>query len=262
MSILDSNNPTPETSTSTTESFDFRSGIPSEYAEEACLKDIPDYGTMVKNYVHAQKAIGGMVKIPGQDATPEELASFHSKMGVPENIEDYDKALDGETWSEGSEPLKEAFKKAGLTVNQVKILREGLGEVQAGLSTKNEANAQNILNNLRVEWGSDMDKNLGLAKQTVATFGGEELAKSLESSGAGNDPVLIKTFAAIGKALASEGLIDGSNHGAVTKDAALQQAETLMADKAYSNTSDPRHSQVTSEVTRLYQIAYPGNWEA
>jgi hypothetical protein len=107
-----------------------------------------------------------------------------------------------------------------------------------------------------------MDKNLGLAKQTVATFGGEELAKSLESSGAGNDPVLIKTFAAIGKALASEGLIDGANHGAVTKDAALQQAETLMADKAYSNTSDPRHSQVTSEVTRLYQIAYPGNWEA
>lgn len=243
-------------------SFDFRSMMPQDMASEPCLQDIPNYETFVKNYVHAQKAMGGMVKIPGEDSTPEDLASFHQKLGAPAELKGYDEVIPGQQWLEGTEPLREAALKAGVTVGQFKAMHEAYDGIMAARGTANANDSQAIMNELRSEWGADTDKQIGLAEQVVSTFGGEELLKSLDATGAGNNKELIRAFAAIGKSLASEGIIDGSPVGAITKESALQQAETLMADPAYMNGSAPNHKALVSEVSRLFAVAYPESREA
>jgi hypothetical protein len=58
---------------------------------------------------------GGLVKVPGKDAKPEELAAYHKAMGVPEKPEDYfkDVKLDnGAVIGEADKPLVDGFAQA------------------------------------------------------------------------------------------------------------------------------------------------------
>jgi hypothetical protein len=59
--------------------------------------------------------------------------------------------------------------------------------------------------------GANFDKSARMAAMAVAKFGGEPLRELFDSSGLGNHPALVKTFAAIGKALAAEDSVAGSS---------------------------------------------------
>lgn len=52
--------------------------------------------------------------------------------------------------------------------------------------------------------GADFEKNVAMAKQAVARFGGKELAEYLDASGLGNHPSLVKAFVKIGKEIAED----------------------------------------------------------
>ena len=58
----------------------WRDSIPEDLRDDASLKDITDPGVLAKNYVHAQKMLGTSVRIPGEDAGPEDLEAFYSKL--------------------------------------------------------------------------------------------------------------------------------------------------------------------------------------
>jgi hypothetical protein len=47
--------------------------IPEELQDEKLWENIQDTPTLLKNYAHAQKLQGQSVRIPGEDATPEDL---------------------------------------------------------------------------------------------------------------------------------------------------------------------------------------------
>jgi hypothetical protein len=59
-------------------------------AEAAKFKTLPD---LIKSYRHwqtiASGKLDGMVKVPGEGATPEEVAAFNRARGVPDKLEDY-----------------------------------------------------------------------------------------------------------------------------------------------------------------------------
>jgi hypothetical protein len=58
---------------------------------------------------------GGLVKIPGKDAKPEDIAAFHKAMGVPEKPEEYFKDIkleNGAVIGEADKPLADAFAQA------------------------------------------------------------------------------------------------------------------------------------------------------
>lgn len=58
---------------------------------------------------------GGLVKVPGKDAKPEEVAEFNKAMGVPEKPEDYFKDIkleNGAVIGEADKPLADSFAAA------------------------------------------------------------------------------------------------------------------------------------------------------
>jgi len=58
---------------------------------------------------------GGLIKIPGKDAKPEEIAEYHKAMGVPEKPEDYFKDIkldNGAVIGEADKPLVDGFAQA------------------------------------------------------------------------------------------------------------------------------------------------------
>lgn len=57
---------------------------------------------------------GGLIKKPGKDAKPEEIAAFNKALGVPDTPEDLIKAVklaDGKVLGDNDRPLAEAFAK-------------------------------------------------------------------------------------------------------------------------------------------------------
>jgi len=58
---------------------------------------------------------GGLIKVPGKDAKPEEIANFHKALGVPEKAEDYLKDLkleNGAVIGDADKPMVAGFTEA------------------------------------------------------------------------------------------------------------------------------------------------------
>ena len=251
--------PEPEPEPSPAPGFNFRDHIPEDLREEACLADFKDLGSVFKSYVHAQKQIGQSLTPPGEDATPEDRAAFWQKLGAPADADGYVKAAQ-EAGLEIGEDFKRLAEKALASGISTSAMTELIGEYNAILTEAGEVNAKSAdaaVQSLRGEWGAAFDKNMGLAQQVVKAFGGDGLIGALEASGAGNNTAVIKAFAAIGASLASEGLIDGSAVGAMTKQDALAKAEEIMLSPVYLSETGEAHKKAVAEVQRLMGLAYP-----
>jgi hypothetical protein len=69
---------------------------------------------------------------------------------------------------------------------------------------------------LKKEWGKEYDGNLELFARAVDKFGTADLTAVLKSTGLASNPIIIKTFAAIGKAMSEDKLVDGKPSPGVT----------------------------------------------
>lgn len=67
--------------------------------------------------------------------------------------------------------------------------------------------------------GANFDGNVKAAHRAMAQFGSDELREFLNSSGLGNHPILVKTFANIGKAIAEDNIAGTSSAGRAESDA-------------------------------------------
>lgn len=88
------------------------------------LERVSDYKSVWGMYreLEGKFTSGGLVKIPGKDAKPEDVAAFHKALGVPEKPEDYLKDIkleNGAVIGEADKPLVQAvtaeMHKAGAT---------------------------------------------------------------------------------------------------------------------------------------------------
>jgi hypothetical protein len=108
------------------------------------------------------------------------------------------------------------------------------------------------LSGLRSEWGSDFDRNLaqaqGLAAEYAKTYG-NEFVEWLETSRAGSNPLIIKSFAAW--AVGEEG-------PQVSPAEARELVKVLRAGEYYGRGNSKMHDVLKDVVGRLYEIGYEG----
>ena len=81
------------------------------------LERIADPAGMYGMYREAETKLtsGGLIKVPGKDAKPEEIAEYHKSLGVPEKPEDYFKNIkleNGAVIGEADKPLADTFAAA------------------------------------------------------------------------------------------------------------------------------------------------------
>ena len=118
----------------------------------ATAKTLADVDKMLRDNIAAARAkTDGMVRVPGENATPEEIAAFHRALGVPDKPEDY-KLPPPEKVPEGvvhDTKLEADFlaksRELGLNAKQVQALRDWQMErVGATVAEQRAATAKSI----------------------------------------------------------------------------------------------------------------------
>lgn len=235
---------------------DWRAGLPEDLRGEKSLAEIKgadwtEAGPLLaKGYVHAQKAVGAGLRMPKDDAKPEEWAEFYGKLGRPESPEKYEvkspempKEMGLGEWD--SETVKGFLKEAhaaGLSTKQAQRLMDWYGGyliTAADRQTQQAAEQKKATETtLRKEWGAAYGRNINLARQAVRDlFEGEaELAAAVED--AGNNPALVKGLVAIGERMMEHGELGGTVPPGETADEIQKKIDELDA-RLLKHTGNP-----------------------
>lgn len=169
---------------------------------------------VLKNYFVTKEYVGELgknVKVPGDDASEEEIAIFREKIGVPKDPKEY--GIEKPSLPEGvpyDETLDTDFAenahKAGLTKKQVEMVRNWYLERYSNAMIDQMADQQKSLADAKAtlakEWGTGkaFESNIALAQRTLKKFADPEDIAYMDKQGLSNDPVLVRLFQKIGNA--------------------------------------------------------------
>ena len=197
----------------------WRAALPDNLKNHDMVKNYTKPGDLVQDYIKTKQEAGKLTKIPDEQATDEEKASFYEKLGypkdgkygfqrpedMPENLFDKDAVSEFEKMSSGLRLTKaqaEGLYKWYNTYTNQKF--QGMTNAQ---SKANEA----AIAALKQEWqGDSFDKNVSIASRAFREVCGSEVGKSFEEfvntrevDGVklGNHPLFLKYFYELGKSV-------------------------------------------------------------
>ena len=245
---------------------DWRAGLPEELKAEKSLESFKDIGGLAKSYVEAQKMIGGSVRLPKDDAKPEEWESFYRKLGKPEKPEEYGitKPADippGVTWNDDlTKWFVSSAHAAGLNKSQVQKIINGWNEME---SSKAHAMTKEIgaqIAKLQESWGDQFQGRVELGLRGVEKLlpgeDGKKFKELMDSTGLGNHPLILKYAYAVGNMLKEDGYIlgDGSG-GAMSKDNIQAKIDAINSDPKhpYWDETNPGHKSAVEEMSKLFK---------
>jgi hypothetical protein len=181
--------------------------------KEKLLKRLSRYASIpaaIDALISAQDKISsGLVKIPGKDATKEEIAEYRKSLGVPEKPEGYDLTLGkGMVVGDEDKPIINSFlnkaHEAGYTPDQVKTgLQWYYDFVDEQKAAQYEADQQLFSDTeeaLRQEWGVEYKANRNLMANYLATDFSEGIAELIvgarlaDGTMLANHPEILKGF--------------------------------------------------------------------
>jgi len=243
--------------------------LPDALRSEKSLTKFKAPADVAQAYVNLERMLGSRVPLPSEKSTPEEIAEFRRKIGVPEKHDEYGEYQLPEganPWDRDSEKsfLKKAHE-AGMTKVQVDALRGWYTEWATGIVQQDQAgNAARLakgFEQIKQEWGPLTQRNLGLVSRVVGDYGDPDLKTMLdgelalangEKLSVGNHPAFLKFIHRIANDLAEDGLIKTDNLGMGSNDAKAEISKLM-------NTAEYRagDAAVVGKVRELFQIAYP-----
>lgn len=216
------------------------SGLPTEAQKRASewLKTRSSLPDLLKAGLGADSKISelsaqlkGMVKLPGKDAKPEEIAAFRKAAGVPESAEKY-----AVYRPEGYEPTEfdqEAEKTYLETMHSVHapqaVVDAGLkafytiqAQTAKAQADRAKAAGEAAIEDLRVEYGRDYKANIALADRWLQEHLGQDMGEDwkglmglrfADGTALGEKPGFVKAIVKLAKAWADDGPVDIGTSG-------------------------------------------------
>lgn len=211
----------------------------------------------LEKFVGADKAGRGLV-IPGEKATPEEIAAFRSKAygidgGIPEAPDAYGLAVpDGFPDPDAAKTAGQLFHK----FNVPKAMGEGLFSAVVAAEAAREAEADRVFKaeaaSLETEWGADHDKNKEIAKRGAARAGfSDDLIDKLYESKVAGFPEIMKAMHKLGTLLGEGKFIDGDVAGGDTLDSLMAKRTALTKDAAWAQRFHANEASARTEWSEL-----------
>lgn len=218
----------------------------NDEAKEKLMKRLSRYASpraAVDAMINAQNKIsaGGMVKVPGKDATPEEISQYRQDMGIPEEPSGYDLTMNdglviGDEDKEMIDGFLEVAHNGNYTQEQVTQGLEWYYKNQENdLAARHEADAKHhaeVEEVLRQEWGPEYKANRNLMANYLATDFGDGVADLIvgarlaDGTPLANHPDILRGFVAKARAANPVGaLVPGS--GTKQHDQMVSEIETL-----------------------------------
>ncbi|MEN3940685.1 hypothetical protein WJU23_05270 [Prosthecobacter sp. SYSU 5D2] len=161
----------------------------------ASAKTFGDVNKMLTDSMTAaRQKTEGMVKLPGENATPEDWQAYHKAIGVPDDPTEYgikapEKLPDGVAWDDKAGAAFAAkAKELGLTKTQAAKLAEFQMELTGGSVAEMRANAAKVMEAEKAEmskrFGADIDKTVAAAKSLETAKGVPDTLKAQIKEGA------------------------------------------------------------------------------
>lgn len=219
--------------------------------------------SVVKSYIEAQKKIGQKgVLIPGENATDADRDAFHKALGRPDKPEDYgftkpEKLPEGVNWDdERVKKFATVFHKLGIPKAQAQeILKAYNEDVFEGVTNQTKAVEEfrtKSVAELKKEWGSNFEKNVGKANAAVKLFGGKEGIDLLKTTGLDVHPTMVRMFQKIADRIGEASLVDGyvgTNRPVYTRN----KLEQMMKDPRYSGRQHERDPEYIEQIRKGWE---------
>ena len=191
---------------------------------------------LAEAYGHLEKRMGS------GDAPPKSPAEY--QIAVPEALKD--------SWKPAEDKnLQDFLSKAhakGFTQGQIDLALETYHAIAPNLMAGNaQLSVEECTASLREVWKTDAEFNEGveLSYKAAVAYAGEDAQAMMDKYG--NDPMIIKAFARIGKELGEDKSINpGSELPAGTS------VESLITSEAYNNPKHADHAKVSKQVADYY----------
>lgn len=255
------------------EAFDWGKvpGIDADTLAYVQTKGFKDPVATISSYRNFEKLQGvpqdRLLKMPGPDAKPEEIAAYQERLGRPKDAKEYEfaKFEAGEHMDEASAQrfdgfLRKNFHELGITGKQGKEFTARWSEfVKQSVAESNKQMEQRSAaeeTELRGEW-PDYDKRVNSAKQAVGAFGlsGEDI-DALE--GAIGFKTTMKFLAAIGSKMGEASFAGGEGgQGGYNAESARSEIGRLKQDPGFAKRLVDGDADAKREWDRLHVIAYP-----
>jgi hypothetical protein len=250
----------------------FLEQFPEDLRGDASLAKFENVADLGKSYINLQKQVGGRIKIPGEDAKPEEWKEFHSKLGVPDSPEKYGlKAPElPEAAAKIIQTMTPVYSKVahdlGLTPKQAQGLMDWFGaDAKANIEGQAQAQAKAIETNtatLKTEWGSEYDKNLSITQRAFKRLTDDfkdPIAKLIKDNGLESDPSVLKFFHKLANELDEDKNIGGGGGNEQATGDALAEIAKVRNDKShpFHDPNKSGHKEAVAQMNKWYEIAYP-----
>jgi hypothetical protein len=241
----------------------WRDTLPEDIRSAPELAKYQDIAALAKGHLNQSKLVGakveGLVKVPGENATPEEHAAFNKARGVPEAPEGYTlkrpqlAAVLG--WNEQAEKnFTAAAHKAGYTPQQAQAAVDFYGSMLQAQHDADRAMEKTAGLALRTEWGANYDANLGIANRALSEYGGNDLIEFLHTSKLGADSRMVKAWAKVGQDLMEHGVISGEGIGGVTYEDAQAKIREIDAELMKVDENSGRAKELTEQKWRYLAV--------
>lgn len=228
------------------------------------IKGFKSAEDLAKAYLNAEKMIGqkvnGEFKFPGEDATPDEVASFHRRLGVPESPDDYE--IPDVAVVEGFQPDTNAIsqfrglaKEAHLTPSQFEAIMGGYLKMTNEQATAQQAYHKQELEHtekwMRKEFGRDFDDTLRQVQKVAHTTG---LGMRLAEAGLGNSYEAVTLMLKIGELLPETG---GRDVHTTTTESLSSELKSIVQRMSNSATPVVERDMLDKRRMQIYRTLYP-----
>jgi hypothetical protein len=228
------------------------------YAKELKrLERIADPAGVYGMYREAEGKLtsGGLIKKPGKDAKPEEIAEYHKAMGVPEKPEDYFKDVkleNGAVIGEADKPLVDGFAaavhKSGATPQFVNAALnwyyQNQEEQAAAMDEADDTFRREAETALKDEYGAAFKRKAnGIASLFAIAPGGADIknegslyarlmgGRTADGRIIGNDPDMVRFLVALTSEInPAATVVEDGNQSGMSIDAEIKQIEGRMKD--------------------------------
>lgn len=221
---------------------------------------------LLMSYRNLEKFAGGaknLLELPPENATPEQLDAFYSKLGRPTDPNEYGlKAPDG-----GDPAMVEWFKgtahKLGLSAKQAQSLFTEFNGMSGSMQEKMQAQmaqeSEKAIGTLKQEWGQAYDQMIGAGRRAATALGYDAGKLSAIEDKLGTAEML-RLFATLGSKMGEDSFAGERSEGGfgVTPAAAKQQIADLKLDKEFMGKYLAGDKDAVGKLQRLMEAAHAG----
>ena len=243
-----------------------RSWVPDDLKEDATLKNFKTPHDAIRAFVATKKLVGqrleGMVKVPGDGATPEEVTAWRKATGVPDAVADYtlDVAEDLRHLvpTERLGEYAAVFHELGVPKGTAqKIVSRYAENMQKQLLALEQTYAQQRAA-LRKEWGEETyTRRETLADRWIKGFVSEEDQQFLQRAGIAGHPFWLKPFSRLGENAAEDGISESDVSGIASNQQMDVRVKEIETNLLWLQGKPPRRAAWTEERTRLIRLLNP-----